>query len=144
MTFRKVLVTAAVVCALALVSCSRPQPEPAVEQPAAGIRVLEIQVGRDARPDNTLGEITNRFGPGDTFFVAVHTEGESPSSTLKARWTYEDGQVVDEYILTIATTGRAATLLRADKPDGWPEGEYAVEVYLDGVSVGQLRFVVSE
>jgi len=144
MNRQTVVLTALLVFVVALAGCSRSKPETAVEQAAATIRVTDIQVGRSAGPDNTLAEVTNRFAPSDTFYVAVRTEGVTPNSTLKARWTYEDGQVVDEYMLTIATTDAASTLLRTEMHDGWPVGEYMVEIFLDGVSAGQMRFVVGE
>lgn len=139
MTAYRAIVVAAVVCTLAVMGCSRSKP---AGQAEVGIRVTEIQLGRSAGPDKTVGDVTDRFNPGDTFFAAVRTEGTSAGSTLKARWTYEDGQVVSEDSLTIAATGPASTLFHVDKPDGWPEGEYAVEIFLDGISAGTKRFKV--
>ena len=68
----------------------------------------------------------------------------SSSASLKARWTYEDGQVVDESAQTIAPTGGAAvTEFHISKPTGWPVGSYKVEVLLDGAPAGSKNFKVS-
>jgi hypothetical protein len=61
---------------------------------------------------------------------------------LKARWTYQDGQVVDETEQAIAPTGDAATEFHISKPDGWPVGQYRVEVFLDGNPVQAMEFQV--
>jgi hypothetical protein len=57
-------------------------------------------------------------------------------ATLKARWTYQDGQVVDESTQRIAPAGNARTEFHISKPDGWPPGKYKLEVLLNGSSAG--------
>jgi hypothetical protein len=82
------------------------------------------------------------FAPTDTIYVTVVTTGSAPSATLTAKWTYQDGQVVNESTQTIAPTGPAATEFHIAKPDGWPAGSYKVEVSLNGRSTGTKEFEV--
>jgi len=107
------------------------------------LKVRTIQVGRTLNSDNSVGTITTQFKPADTIYVSIKTEGTASSATLGARWTFQDGQVVDESKQTIAPTGDAFTEFHISKPDGWPAGKYKVEVMLDGASAGSKDFEVS-
>ncbi len=125
--------------AVALFACSPSKPGA-----QTGVKVTDIAVGRSVAADKTIAEKTESFGPADTFYLSVKTEGSGPSATLTARWTYEDGQVVDESRQNIAPTGSAAvTEFHLSKPDGWPAGGYKVEVLLDGASAGTRDFKVT-
>jgi hypothetical protein len=42
---------------------------------------------------------------------------------LRSRWTFEDGQVVNES-QNIASSGPAVTEFHISKPDGWLVGKY--------------------
>ena len=70
------------------------------------------------------------------------TEGAASTATLKTRWTFADGQVVDESTQTIAPTGNARTEFHISKPDGWPVGKYKFEVFLNGASAATKDFSV--
>jgi hypothetical protein len=115
--------------------------KPAVQ---TGVQVNQIDVGRSVTADKTIAEKTDSFRPADTFYVSVETDGSGPSATLTARWTYEDGQVVDESQQNITPTGGAnVTEFHLSKPDGWPAGRYKVEVLLNGASAGTREFKVT-
>ena len=70
------------------------------------------------------------------------TSGAAPTATIRTRWTYQDGQVVDESEQVIAPTGDAATEFHIQKPDGWPTGKYKLEVFLNGTAVQTKDFEV--
>lgn len=124
-----------------------PEPAPAPAPPAstapAGVRVTQVEIGSAIGPDKRVTAPTRSFAPGDTFYVAVETEGSAARAELRARWTYEDGQVVDESTQSIAPTGPAVTEFHVAKPDGWPAGGYRVEILLDGASVASESFSVA-
>jgi len=125
--------------AVALFGCSASKP--AVQ---TGVKVTNIDVGRSVTADKAIAEKTDSFRSSDTFYVSVKTEGSGPSATLTARWTYEDGQVVDESTQNIAPAGSAtATEFHVSKPDAWPAGGYRVEVLLNGTSAGTRDFKVT-
>ena len=128
-----------VLLAVALFGCSASKP--AVQ---SGVKVTDIDVGRSVAADKTIAEKTDAFRATDTFYVSVKTDGSGPSATLTARWTYQDGQGVDESRQNITGTGSAAvTEFHLSKPDGWPAGEYKVEVLLNGTSAGTRDFKVT-
>jgi hypothetical protein len=128
-----------IVLSLAPAACSRPAPEATATQ---GIRVTDVDLGRSLNADKTIADNTESFRPVDTIYASVVTEGSSSSASLKARWTYQDGQLVDESAQTIAPTGKATTEFHISKPDGWPAGKYKVEVSLNGASAGTKDFEV--
>jgi hypothetical protein len=129
-----------IVLCLALAACSRPAPSGGAA--AQSVRVTDVALGRSLNADKTIGDKTDSFRPIDTIYASVVTEGSSPSATLKARWTYQDGQLVDDSAQTIAPTGKATTEFHISKPNGWPAGKYKVDVSLDGASASTKDFEV--
>jgi len=136
----------AVLLLCGVAACGKSEPEPApAPAPAApqGVRVTEVEIGSAIGPDKRVTAPTRSFAPTDTFYVSVATEGTAASADLRARWTYEDGQVLDDSTQSIAPTGPAVTEFHLSKPDGWPAGGYQVEILLDGGPVGTESFSVS-
>jgi hypothetical protein len=125
-------------------ACSRPGASPAPgAPPAAGsVRVTDVDLGRSLGADKRVADKTDSFKPNETVYLSVTTEGSAPSATLKARWTYEGDQLVQESSQTIAPTGAAVTEFHVAKPDGWPKGSYKVEVFLNGNPVETESFKV--
>ncbi|MGH7558217.1 MAG: hypothetical protein ACREMD_10670 [Gemmatimonadota bacterium] len=120
----------------------------ATEEPSAsptattGVEVTEVALGRAIGADKAVTEPTTTFGPSATIYASVRTEGTAPSSTISVRWTFEDGQVVDESSQTIAPTGPEVTEFHISNPDGWPAGGYEVAISLDGQPVETQSFTV--
>lgn len=99
-----------------------------------GVRVSHIDMGRSLNADKTINDNTDSFKPNDTIYASIVTEGTAATATLKARWTYQEGQVVNETTQTITPNGDARTEFHISKPDGWPTGKYKLEVFLNGSS----------
>ena len=108
----------------------------------AGVRVSQVDLGRSLNTDKTINDKSNSFKPNDTIYASIATAGTAATATLKARWTYQDGQVVDESTQTIAPSGDARTEFHISKPDGWPTGKYKLEVFLNGSSVDTKDFEI--
>jgi hypothetical protein len=121
-----------------------PAPPPlAPPAPAASaVTVTTIELGKQVAADKRVTQPATSFAPKDTIYVSVITNGTTPSATLTAKWTYQDGQVVNESTQTIAPTGPAATEFHIAKPNGWPAGTYKVEVSLNGRSTATKEFEV--
>ena len=107
-----------------------------------GVRVSQIDMGRSLNADKTISDTSNSFKANDTIYASIATVGTAPTAALKARWTYQDGQVVNESTQTIAPTGDARTEFHISKPDGWPTGKYKLEVFLNGSSAATKDFEV--
>lgn len=117
-------------------------PPPATAMAPAGVTVASVDLGTAVGPDQKVTSPTTTFGAKDTIYAAVSTTGAATNSTLGAKWTYQDGQTVNDSSQTIAPTGPAVTTFHISKPDGWPAGNYKVEITLDGKSVSSKDFTV--
>lgn len=117
------------------------RPDGADERAPAGLAVADIELGRTVNADKTIADRTDTFRPTETIYASVRTTGAG-SGTLKARWLYQDGQLVEESTETIAPTSEARTEFHVAKPDGWPEGKYRLELTLNGIAVGTREFQV--
>ena len=106
------------------------------------VRVSKIDMGRSLAADKTINDNTDSFKPNDTIYASIATEGAAATATLKARWTYQEGQVVNESTQTLAPTGDARTEFHISKSDGWPPGKYKLEVFLNGSSAATRDFQV--
>ena len=106
------------------------------------LKVTDVTLGRAIGGDKAISDSTDKFRPNDTIYASVTTDGSAPSATLRARWTFEDGQTVDESSRTIATNNRERTEFHISKPNGWPAGKYKLEVFLNNQSVETKSFEV--
>lgn len=142
--------------ALALSACSKHAPEesapaaPETSAPAAApeaapapapVAVAMVDLGSAVGPDQKITTATTAFTPKDTIYASVATTG-SGTATLDAKWTYQDGQTVKDDSKSIAPTGPADTAFSISKPDGWPAGNYKVEISLNGAVVATKDFSV--
>jgi len=119
-------------------------PAPAAAAPAVvPFKVSSLELGKDVGADKRVSSPTTAFGANDTVYASVSSDGSSPSVVLKARWTYQDGQLVNESSQTIAPTGPAVTEFHIAKPSGWPAGKYKVEISANGTVVATREFDVT-
>jgi len=135
---------------VALSACSKEQKEsagdvtPGAATPApaaATVAVADVDIGR-AIANARVSDKTDDFKGTDTVYASVHTTGSASAAQVMARWTFEDGQVVQESTQSIAPTGDAYTEFHISKPGGLPKGKYKVEVFLDSKSAGTKDFEV--
>jgi hypothetical protein len=122
---------------------TRTAPAPApMPRAAATASVTQVQLGSTAGADGRVTTESNAFAPTDTVTASVSTNTSEPmssvSGTLTAKWTYQDGQVVNQQDQSFTFTGPGVTNFQISKPDGWPAGNYTLTVSLDG-KVAQTR-----
>lgn len=106
----------------------------------SSLRVTSLQLGRAINEDETVSSHTTVFGPRDTVYISVQTAGAG-SGTISVRWMYR-GQVVGEPKEEVSYRDVAATEFHLQNVGGFPPGEYSVEAFLDGQSVGSRTFRV--
>ncbi len=140
--------------ALAIAACGKKgepttappsSPPPSTQAPAAVVTVGKVTVGNAVGPDKKVLVAAATIAPKDTIYVSVDTTGTG-EATLKSRWTYlKDGKttVVKEDTQRVSTSGPATHEFHISKPDGWPKGDYQVEVFLNDASAGSQRFTVT-
>jgi hypothetical protein len=133
----------AVIAPLATAGCGRGDDAARqAEAPVAGVEVTEVRMGRNVTPDRRVSAETDRFAPRDTIYASVATQGSANDVTLTARWTYQDGQVVDESRETISPSGPTNTAFHVFNPNGWPTGSYRVEILINDRTAETREFSV--
>src|SRR5262245_25557746 len=124
MVRKELLIALTVVAVSVVVGC----------RPRGPLQLETIQTGTSLNSDNSVGTLTTRFRPQDTMFVSVLTKGAG-SGTIGVRWTYS-GRRVSEDSRDVAYRDSAATEFHIKNSSGFPPGDFAVEVMIDGKSVG--------
>lgn len=134
-SFRRAGLAALLLTAIA--SCTKPSLP-------GDLKVTEITTGRAVAADGTIVEDarTNSFWATDTFYVSVQTNGSAENVTMTARWSGPEGAKA-EVSKTVSPKGPTATAFEAPPPkDGrWPEGDYKVEILVNGSSQGTRDLV---
>ncbi|MEO7743736.1 MAG: hypothetical protein ABIR98_12420 [Usitatibacter sp.] len=119
-------------------------PAPAPAPAAVAVGVSSVTLGKAVGADKKVSAATDTFAKGDTIYASTDTTG-SGTATLKARWTYTSGGKsvpVKEDSQTIQATGPSTTEFHVSKPDGWPVGDYQVEILLGDNVVQTKRYSV--
>jgi hypothetical protein len=140
-------------CSLALVlaaACGK-KTDQTSSQTASGsigassgaVQVSDVTLGRGLSADKRVANQSDTFSARDTIYASVHTTGSAPNTNIAARWTYQDGQVVDERTETISPTGDSYTEFHISKPSGWPAGRYTLHVLVNGQEAQTKTFTVS-
>lgn len=131
-------------------AATEPAPAPAPAEPApapaATASVTAVDLGTEVGADMKVTTPATTFKPTDTIHASVSTATSDPaatvSGTLGAKWTFEDGQTVNEESKDFNLAGAGATDFSVSKPDGLPAGKYKVEISLDGAVVQSKDFEV--
>ena len=122
-----------------------PAPAPTPAPAPAAVSVSSATLGSAVGADKKVTAASETFGKKDTIYVSIDTAG-SGKATLKAKWTFtgKDGKAipVKEETQTIDATGPATTEFHVSKPDGWPAGNYQVEILQDDKVVQTKKFTV--
>lgn len=131
----------AILLGLSVSACDK---KPAAPATPAAVSVKSVTVGKAIGADKRVTAPTASFAKTDTIYAAVETDGTG-TAALKARWTYHKGgkvATVNENSQTVVASGPAVTEFHISKSDGWPAGDYQVEVFLNDAPAGAQKFAV--
>jgi len=102
--------------------------------------------------DSDGNSLTDVFSPADVFFVVADLKNAPAGTVVEAKWIavqiedYDPGELIYEQAINDFTdesfTGTIYFQLSND--NGWPAGEYRVDVYLNGAFVESAAFSVQE
>lgn len=106
----------------------------------APLELANIQIGRALNPDRSIASITTLFKPNETVYVSVQTTGSAPG-TIGVKWMYQ-GRVVDEPVKQVDYDGPDSTEFHIQNAGRFPEGDYSVDIFINGVQVGTRAFKV--
>jgi hypothetical protein len=129
-------------CVVVLVAAAACRGNATNTAATAGVRVTDVTLGRAVGGDKAVTDRTDTFKPNDTIYASIATEGSATSAIIRAKWSFEDGQLVDESTRTIAPNNKERTEFHISKPDGWPAGKYKLEVFLNDQSAETKNFDV--
>ncbi|MEO5693255.1 MAG: hypothetical protein ABIQ72_09035 [Usitatibacter sp.] len=122
-----------------------PAPAPAPAPVAAPVAVTVAHLGNAIGADKKVTTASETFAAKDTIYASVETSGTG-AATLKSKWTYiaKDGKMVPvkEDSMQIQATGPAVNEFHISKPDGWPAGNYQVEIMLNDQVVQTRKYSV--
>lgn len=104
------------------------------------LALANIQVGRALNQDRSVSSITTLFKPNETIYVSVQTSAAG-KGVVSVKWKFGT-QVIDEPTKKVDYDGPASTEFHMQNSGGFPPGDYSVEVFIDGVSVGTRAFKV--
>ncbi|MBX3726471.1 MAG: hypothetical protein KF823_11225 [Xanthomonadales bacterium] len=108
-----------------------------------GFNVAEVQMARTFDSGGgPVSEPATRFAPDDLIEAVILTEGKG-GGTIAARWRFgHDGPVFHEEAHRIEEAGVHA--FRIAKADGFPPGDYQVDILLDDALSVSRRFQVED
>ena len=122
--------TAVVVLALVVVACGPSEP----------LNVVGIQTGKSLNTDHSIGTHAATFRPNDTMYVSVLSNGRG-KGTITVKWTL-GGQVLQTLTKKVSYNDQAATDFRFQAADGFPVGDYSIDVIVDGKTIETRRVKV--
>lgn len=106
------------------------------------LTVGAIQLGRSLNADNSVASQASTFKPSETVYVAALNQARG-EGTISVKW-YFGTQLLSERSKQVTFKGAAATEFHLQSTAGFPEGDYSVEVLLNGQSAGRRNFNVAK
>jgi hypothetical protein len=104
---------------------------------SGNLTVRTIQIGKSLNSDNSVAVLATSFKRNDTIYAAVLTDGTG-RATMSARFSY-GGRVISEPEKRVSYKGSAATEFHIEYSGGFPPGDYDIELFLNGMSIGMRR-----
>lgn len=108
--------------------------------PSEPLNVVGIQTGKSLNTDHSVGIHAASFHPDDTMYVSVLSNGRG-KGTITVKWTL-GGTVLQTLTKKVSYNDQAATDFRFQAADGFPVGDYAIDVIVDGKAFETRRVKV--
>ena len=108
--------------------------------PSEPLNVVGIQTGKSLNSDHSIGVHAASFHPNDTMYVSVLSNGRG-KGTITVKWSL-GGRVLQTLAKKVSYNDQAATDFRFEAADGFPVGDYAIEVIVDGKTIETRRVKV--
>ena len=146
--YRLHLATAVAIVAIVSISACRKEEPAAVatSKAPATMSVTSVDLGNAVGADMKVTTARTTFDPTETIIAAVSTATSDPAASvpgkLGVKWSYQDGNVVNDEAKQAKFTDGSTTDFRIANPAGFPVGKYKIEVSLDGRIVQGKEFEI--
>jgi len=111
------------------------------ESAVAAVSFTSLEVGSSVDTNHKVVATATSFAPKDTIYASVETTG-SGHATLTARWLGPRDQALHEDSKELDASGPETTAFMISQPEGFPQGDYKIEISLDGQPVASKDFSV--
>ena len=101
-----------------------------------------VDLGRGLDVDKSIKDLTSSFKPQDTVCASIRISGSANSGLVRALWTDEKGQTVQDDTRIITPSRSEVVGLQVTPPNGWAGGRYRLDVYLDDKLAATRTFTV--
>ena len=108
--------------------------------PSEPLNVVTVQTGKTLNTDHSVGIHSASFRPDDTMYVSLLTTGRG-AGTITVRWSF-GGRQIHEVTKKVSYNDQAATDFRFEAADGFPVGDYTIDVLVDGKPIESRRVKV--
>ena len=105
-------------------------------------RIVSVLLGKSLDADRIVVGDANTFGPKDKIHASVLSTGAHAGLRLSAKWLAPDGSLVAETEQPLVPTAATAITFSIQNPTGWPEGEYQLQVAVNGSTLQVRKFQV--
>lgn len=95
------------------------------------VELEEVQIGRSINDDKSIKDRTTTFQPHETVYASIRVSGSANSGLVRALWTNERGEKVQDDTRIITPSNNDRIALQVAPPQGWAPGRYKLDVYLD-------------
>lgn len=105
------------------------------DQPAEDLgdfRIVSVLLGTSLDPDKVVIGDSEVFGPKAGIHASVLSTGAHQGLRISAKWLGPDGSTVAETEQPVVPTAATATTFGISNPQGWPKGEYQVQIAING------------
>lgn len=108
------------------------------------VEILHVELGNALAADQRVLMPRINFAPADTIYASVIlAERDATPHHIEATWSHLDSrQTVYAEPRTLALSGEVTTVFHIRKPDGWPGGQYQLQLAVDGHIVQTRLFDV--
>ncbi|ODT95406.1 MAG: hypothetical protein ABS82_08175 [Rhodanobacter sp. SCN 67-45] len=108
---------------------------------AGTVSFSSLEVGSSVDTNHKIVAAGTSFAPKDTIYASVETIGPGHAK-LTASWHDPQGRIVHEDSKELDAMGPATTAFMISQPEGFPEGNYKIDISLDGRAVASKDFSV--
>lgn len=106
------------------------------------VAVRSVVLGDSVDVNGEVVEERERFRPGERVVLSVDTEGSVDEVLLVARWTREDGAVIQEAQSRFPISGSHIETFRLRGADSLSPGSYRVDLFLGRERVATRTFEI--